>query len=73
VWIEFLANIGNFRTSYQSDKHLAKVGEQVEKLQRVQSKLMLIVGSKEVLGDGSVEAFNGRDDILMRCFEVVRK
>ena len=31
------------------------------------------VGSKEVLGDGSVEAFNGRDNVLMRCFDVVRK
>ena len=31
------------------------------------------VASKEVLGDGSVEAFNGRDNVLMRCFYVVRK
>lgn len=30
-------------------------------------------GSKEVLGDGSVEAFSGRDNVLMRCFDVVRK
>ena len=43
LWIEFLANIGNFRTSYQSDKNLAKVGQQVEKLQKVQSKLVLTI------------------------------
>ena len=30
-----------------------------------------LVGSREVLGDGLVEVFNGKDDILMRCIEVV--
>ena len=31
------------------------------------------VASKEVLWDVSVEAFNGRENVLIRCFYVVRK